>query len=298
MKTVVLLGSKNPGTKNDLAQMQSVVATTVVGATIRLVYWEDVVIQIKDGLVTVVDGAGFDLKDAALVFSAGWYKPNMVDFALSVASYLSHHNVELWNSEMAKTRSKSKLSAMVILGLGGVPVPDTLCSLSGASVTTSVEEFPVVAKAVNASRGTDNYLVESEDALGKILTENDKLFIVQKFVENKSDLRIICANSKPVMVIERTRTDGSTHLNNVSQGATAAIVPMNEIDPEVLEIATRATKLLHREVSGVDILLSVDRMRPYLVLEVNALPQLTSGSYVTEKMQAIATSINEAVKGN
>lgn len=298
MKKILLLGSKFSGEKNDISLMQNALAQHL-GKEIVLnkIYFEDLLLQISKPKQRVIDTAsGLDIKDADLVIAVNWYQNGTRriyrDVAFAISLYLRHHNVEFWNSEMALQRSVSKLSAMMQLGLNGIDVPATTFALSSEVLCAQETTFPLVVKDVAASRGRNNYLVQDLPALKKIVanTKTNK-YMIQEFIANDHDLRVICFAGKPAMIIKRTGRNAATHLNNISQGAEAEVVELNSLPKELLEKCEFVCTLMGRELAGVDILPATDGSGRFVFLEVNAIPQLTSGALVQDKLQLLAQSI-------
>jgi endo-1,4-beta-xylanase len=79
-------------------------------------------------------------------------------------------------------------------------------------------------------------------------------YILQNFIPNDGDYRILVLNNKPVMAIKRVAAEGS-HLNNTSQGGTASRVALDAMPSEALDVAVRATRLAKLAVAGADIII-------------------------------------------
>jgi glutathione synthase/RimK-type ligase-like ATP-grasp enzyme len=99
------------------------------------------------------------------------------------------------------------------------------------------------------------------------------------------------------MVIRRQRTDTTTHLNNTSQGAEASLVPIDELEPSIIENSRKICYTMGRDMAGIDVLVANDGSARYVFLEVNAVPQLTSGVFIDEKMQTLSGALLAAMKG-
>ena len=284
MKNIVIVGSKNSGNKND----PSVIAAAFDGeANCTVIYWEDLLISVKTGQVEIATlGRSLLSFDPDLVIAVGWYKSGKLslykDLAYSLALYLESHRVEFWNREMIEQRSTSKLSNMVQLALEGVSVPNSLFSLSlSAHVDLS---FPCIVKAVAASRGDMNFMVNSQEEFDDI-AQGDSAYLVQPFLPNDHDLRVICIGGEAQLILKRQRSSSSTtHLNNTSQGGSAQWIEMDEVDPQLLTISSKICKIMSRELAGIDFIPDESSSYGYSCLEVNAIPQLTSGVDVTKKL--------------
>lgn len=305
MKQITLIGSKSAGTKNDVATLTRSLLEHGLKASVRVCYWEDMIFTIGTQSQTVVDGASqTDYVAADLVIAMNWYRSRTTgfyrDMAFALALYLQKAGVEFWNSEMLQQRSSTKLSALMQLALEGIDVPRTVFSVDhGVLLAAQDFSFPLIVKTIAGSRGSSNYLARDAEQLREILVaDGDRTpFMIEEYIPNDHDLRVVCYGGQPALVIKRSRTSNQTHLNNTSQGAVAKILPLTEVEPAILDLCRRACQVMGREMAGVDILLANDVSKRRVCLEVNAIPQLTSGSYVAEKSEHLAGALNEYLKG-
>lgn len=147
---------------------------------------------------------------------------------LSCAIYLKQHGVPFFDQEILSTSSRNKLSQMFKLQATGVSIPTTFfCRHKSRMIrliTTKYRDelqFPLIAKATGGTRGAENHLVHSAEELETLTRSSRRHFLVQGFIPNDGDLRILVMNNQKVRgVIRRKATPGS-HLNNTSQGGTA-----------------------------------------------------------------------------
>ncbi len=297
MKTILIVGSKNIGSKNDPTAIAEALHDEASGVVTKTVYWEDILFDVKTSNVSVL----FDTVDVralrpSLVIALGWYKNGKDsiyrDVAYSFALYLRHNTITFWNEEMLSQRSVSKLSCMVQLALEDISVPDTTFSLSGNHLRDA--ELPFVAKAPAASRGESNYLVSTEDKRTELLGLGER-FIIQPFLPNDHDLRVVCIGGKPGLVLKRYRQDETTHLNNTSKGGGAETVPLSRVDKDILTKTQLICHTMKREMAGVDFIPDKKSAFGYSCLEVNAIPQLTSGSNVATKMEVFKKITQEMI---
>ena len=295
MKKVLIIGSRHSGNKNDPSAIAQGIGSE--DATASLVYWEDLTFSIETGNVqALIDGNDILADKPDLVIAVGWYKNGKQavyrDVAYSFALLLQHKGISFWNSEMVYQRSATKLSTMVLLALEGIAVPRTFFSLNFSNVETIIER-PFIAKAVSASRGNLNFLVDSDEKLAQVIA-SDAHFIIQDFLPNDHDLRVICFNGEPALVLRRARlADADTHMNNTSQGGSAQWIELADIDQRILTLCSKISKITHREMAGIDLIPDVSSSLGYSCLEVNAVPQLTSGTDSDKKLVAFAHAIRK-----
>jgi glutathione synthase/RimK-type ligase-like ATP-grasp enzyme len=262
-----------------------------------VIYWEKLVFSISHNSTQVTYG-GCDILAIApdVVIALGWYKNGKKsvyrDVAYSLALYLHHHGISFWNSEMLSQRSSTKLSTMMQLALSGIPIPATYFSID-ASLVEHIIPLPYVAKGVSASRGEANYLIEKQSDISAYIKQGDYM-IIQPFLPNDHDLRVICFNGRPELILRRARKpDAQTHLNNTSQGGSATWLNIEDVSPELLTFSNKICKITKREMAGIDLIPDMNSNVGYSCLEVNAVPQLTSGTDVDIKINALARVLNE-----
>lgn len=296
MKHILIIGARESGTKNNPVVMAQMLGDE---GTLRIdvAYWEDLVVAINRGRVSVASPRGeLGEQSYQLVIALGWYKSGRKllyrDLAFATGLYLTHHGIPFWNKEMVEQRSISKLSCLVQLALHDIAVTDTVFSLSNRPLETAT--VPFVAKAASASRGQANFLITDEMERTAI-DRTSAYFLVQPFLPNDHDLRVICMGGAPQLILKRSRSaDAMTHLNNTSQGAAAQWLSPDEIPDEVLTNASKICKIVGRELAGIDFIPDASSPYGYSCLEVNAIPQLTSGQDVEKKMEQLKKVINES----
>lgn len=301
MNTVVVIGSQYTTKKNSV----DILAESLIndGIEVQKVFWEDLYFDIKTNAVSVAhNGAEIFEAKPKLVIALGWYKSGdksiYKDVAFSLAQYLDHLNVKFWNTEMLHQRSTGKLSCMMQLALKGVNVPRTTFSLRSQNLIDAFT-LPSVVKASNASRGNSNFLVKTQEDLDQVFvhTSPTNTMIVQPYMPNDHDLRVICFDGEPQLILKRSRSlHSDSHMNNTSQGGTAEWLTLDSVPAKLLTISKEICKIMNREMAGIDFIPDTHSDYKYSCLEVNAVPQLTSGYDVAKKLQALANTIKRQEK--
>lgn len=278
--------------------------TTIQAAIGSLQTSNEYIVDEYEALTFMYDGADLriilsdgttDVADFDTVFFMAWFKTKILeDVALGVATYAHAKGVNVANTEVLYTRSRSKLSQYVVAALNGIKTTPFIFSLDVAKLQRGLEShwragFPIIMKGAQASRGNDNYLVKSIDEAAEVLAsqvnEEGPWLIVQSFVPNNGDYRIIVMGDEVKAVIHRLAQEG-THLNNTSKGGTATYSPVDVLPEEVVEQSIRLSKLLRREVTGVD-MIQHSKTGEFYLLEINNMPQLATGSYVENKFMQL-----------
>jgi glutathione synthase/RimK-type ligase-like ATP-grasp enzyme len=298
MKKVLFIGYNDPGEKNNIHTIQAELNKRF-GEDIKagIAYWEELYFEINKDRQLIVDSDGKDISDYDLVICVNWYRNGAQgpsrDLAYATALYLDKKNTPFWNQEMLKQRSTTKLSAMMQLAIAGLDVPDTLFSLDAKLLSEKATKYPGILKDVSASRGRSNFLIKSENDKLKRFSgvKGHNTLMFQEFIPNDGDLRIVCFDSKPVLVIKRKRQNTSTHLNNTSQGGLATLMSFSELEEKAVNACKKVCDIMGRNIAGIDLLPANDGSSRQVFLEVNAIPQLSSGSFVDEKMDSLAKTI-------
>jgi glutathione synthase/RimK-type ligase-like ATP-grasp enzyme len=253
-------------------------------------------------LVFIYDGRelhvyldGQDIRTFDGLFLIGWFKTKVLeDIALSVAKYMGFHGNPVYNSEVLYTRSRSKLSQYVIAALGGINLTPFLFCKDENLYKEAFEKYwnagyPVIMKGIQASRGNDNYLVQSEAEVDKTLALTDSeagpWFVTQSFVPNDGDYRVIVMGDKVKYVIHR-QSQNDSHLNNTSKGGAAAETHVDDLPVEIQRQCVALARLLRREITGVDMIKHRETGEFYL-LEINNMPQMATGSLVDQKLRLL-----------
>ena len=205
----------------------------------------------------------------------------------ALACYARRHQIKMLDDEF--TNTSGKLYEMWRLWEQDVAVPKTAYGSLEFLAKAFVENLggeSAVLKSTHGAKGRDNYLVTSVQEITEIMTNHPETdYILQEFIPNDGDFRVICFNYEPQMVIYRSAS-GNDHRNNTSLGGTAKIIPLAETDEIVLRLANEAAKSLNIKFAGVDIICNRET-GSYSILEVNRTPQLATGSYIEEKTELL-----------
>lgn len=243
------------------------------------------------------DTQGFDVADFDLVVFRTTY--GQTEIAISVAAYCRKKGVTYIDQYMPNI-GNTKLSCAFVRWEHDLPVPPTVYGPASSMERVARQGtfgWPLVVKADRGKKGKDNYLVRTVAELGPILAEHaDKHFVMQTFIPNAGDYRILVFNGKVRAAILRTAGEGS-HLNNTSQGGAAELLDIATVDPAILELSIKAAELERLAIAGVDIITKEETGEPF-ILEVNRAPQLATGANVAIKMQEYGRALQELLEDN
>jgi glutathione synthase/RimK-type ligase-like ATP-grasp enzyme len=305
MKKVLIIGRNfHPDGKETAAFIAEAIRPYLAKHEVEteLALLKDLVFDISSDGVTIVHApSGRDLKEYDAVLMTNWFSHSSIrkDMALTLALYFETHNTPFFNTESLHSRSTSKLSQMMLAAKNGVRIPRTVFSLSLKHLKQRLqsENFaaPFIFKDAQASRGHGNYLLNSIDEIDQHTAEHTEAspFIAQTLImADGSDYRFFVVGGHAQLVIKRMGSNGS-HLNNTSAGATTQTVSVDEFSEETLSAVHTMSQVLHREVTGLDIMFDKNTGEPYF-LEANPIPQIATGSNVELKLEALANALAEA----
>jgi ribosomal protein S6--L-glutamate ligase len=187
------------------------------------------------------------------------------------------------NDREAVLTSRNKAAVHARLGRAGVPTPRTVVvsnPVSEAELRAVWERFdpPVVVKPNSTTRGVgvtkahdfDSFLGVT-DYLGLVhdyRATGDKSFLVQEFLPDARDYRVMLVAGVVVGAVERRLDGGWKH--NVHRGAEATGVAL---PADLRALAEDAARALDIDWLGIDILVSDGRA---VVNETNARPTIDS----------------------
>lgn len=237
----------------------------------------------------------FDLRDFDLVVIR--YISGMMAEAHAIAAYCDFFNIKYTDKYLNRLLPDNKMSTQFALWIGGVKAwPHTFYG-ELSEMKRRFAEFgsQAILKDNEGSKGRLNFLVKSPEEIQKIHDDNPGVkFVLQEFIPNDGDLRILVFGDKPVMAINR-KANTSSHLNNTSQGGLAEVLSLESVSQDILEISKKAAKIIKLQVAGVDVMIDSRSGAVYL-LEVNNAPQVSSGSFVDVKTEKYADFLERELK--
>jgi ribosomal protein S6--L-glutamate ligase len=212
--------------------------------------------------------------DAGFVFPGRVMEGGVLDAAIEV-SWL--------NGRDAVLTSRNKAGVLATLERAGVPVPDSVYVSNPAdsdAVASAAErlEGPVVVKPNSTTRGVGVTKVGDPDSLDGVTdylelvhdyaATGDKSYLVQEFLPDARDYRVMVLDGECVGAVERRLPDDADGRwkHNVHRGAAARGV---DLPADLRELAERAAAALDVRLLGVDLLVTEERA---VVNETNARP--------------------------
>lgn len=220
-----------------------------------------------------------------------------IELAMACAHYLHYKDIKFTDKYLLKP-GKSKLVGSFMRLANGLPVPRTIYAEPKKIIELFSRsppfQFPVIIKSDFGHKGKDNYLASSYKDLRDIFGRASAWMIVQPYLENDGDYRLLALNGKISLAIFRSASEGS-HLNNTSAGGTATHQDISSIKAKIITDALTAAQLEKLTVAGVDVLID-KRTGRHVILEVNRAPQISDGAFHEEKISTYSKMIKELLE--
>jgi RimK family alpha-L-glutamate ligase len=167
-----------------------------------------------------------------------------------------------------KIGSGTKSLTAYRLGNEGVAYPPTI--FVRGNLAENPFGYPCIVKPVMGRAGQGVIKIENrEELINKLNTDKDELLMIQKWIPNDGDYRVLVLGEQSLGAMRRWTEMPGEYRNNVSLGAKAEAA---KIEPAHVEMAIKAAAVCGWEFAGVDLIKHKDTGEWY-VLEVNRSPQ-------------------------
>jgi len=138
-------------------------------------------------------------------------------------------------------------------------------------------QFPIILKGSGGDRGTRVFKINNVEEMEKKVrglrkseTEEGKRYMLQEFIPNTGDYRLLVLGKKVLGVMKRSSQNKDEFRNNYSVGGKVEVA---DLPVAVKEMAVRAAEICGLMVAGVDVMEKTPG--DYVVLEVNKGPQFS-----------------------
>lgn len=138
-------------------------------------------------------------------------------------------------------------------------------------------EWPVIIKGSGGDRGTRVFKANDLKELEKLVrdlrkteTEEGKRYMLQEYIENDGDYRVLVLGEKVLGVMKRSRQSKDEFRNNYSAGGRVEVADLPE---DVKKLAVEAAKVCGLSVAGVDVAFRDFDVKKPVIWEVNKGPQ-------------------------
>lgn len=166
---------------------------------------------------------------------------------------------------------QNKLSQMYVFSKEDIPTIPTAHILSNSlekiseTISTLTSRFPVIIKKADEDNGRGVYRLEKMSDLATVLEEKiHHNLLIQPFIENDGDYRVIVLGHKVIDIVKRSAKKGSWK-NNIAQGGTLEKFS----EKGMVKFTEGVSKKLNIDFAGIDIIKDGNK---YLVMEINYTP--------------------------
>jgi len=139
--------------------------------------------------------------------------------------------------------------------------------------------FPVILKGSGGDRGTRVFKANKLGELEKLVkdlrkseTEEGRRYMLQEYIKNEGDYRVLVLGEKVLGVMKRTSGSKDEFRNNYSAGGKVEIA---DLPDEIKKLAVKAAKVCGLAVAGVDVAFRDNDMKRPVIWEVNKGPQFS-----------------------
>ena len=138
-------------------------------------------------------------------------------------------------------------------------------------------DFPVIIKGSGGDRGTRVFKADSLEELEKLVrdlrkteTEEGKRYLLQEYIPNDGDYRVLVLGDKVLGVMKRSSQTKSEFRNNYSAGGKVEVA---DLPDEIKRLAVKAAEVCGLAIAGVDVAFRDYDMNKPVIWEVNKGPQ-------------------------
>ncbi|MDD2483321.1 MAG: hypothetical protein PHE32_00655 [Candidatus Shapirobacteria bacterium] len=186
--------------------------------------------------------------------------------------------------ESGKPSMACKAWQMLALKEAGIEVPKTvygslwyLYEQMRADTSVCPYTWPVIIKGSGGDRGTRVFKADNLKQLEKLVrdlrkseTEEGRRYMLQEFIPNDGDFRVLVLGEKVLGVMKRSSQSVAEFKNNYSAGGKVEVADLPE---EIKQLAVKAAKVCGLAVAGVDVAFRDFDLKKPVIWEVNKGPQ-------------------------
>lgn len=294
-KILILTGAKpkDKQRKNLKMSMQLAESMNSTESKFEAELFNRLIIRIINNKIQIETSNGVALNKYDTVFIK-FHSSRPID-ASCVAEYCKQESIRMVGQEIEDYRAVDKQEQLCRLASHDFPVIDSIFINEDQDISQEelkhLQGDKFVIKASRGRIGDDNYLCNTYEQLMEMRKLIGKRVVIQPYIVNDRDYRVLCFGYKAKLIMERIG-DKKSHLNNVSKGASAGLIPVDKFNPEFIKIAEDSARVVKRDVAGVDLLIDDVTKKPY-ILEINQAPKFVGGAFEREKQAKLAEYLAE-----
>lgn len=211
--------------------------------------------------------------------------------AYIIAQLAIKNKIKFLDQAYGNTGNQGKLKQTFQLAFRGLPVPKTYYSPSydkkKIKKASTFLGWPIVVKITHMDRGRGVSLAKNDRELAIILEKiPNEQAILQKYLVNDLDYRVLVLGHKARVAEKRIRTDPQEFRNNISLGAREEFIKISEIPQKAITDSERASTVTDIQVAGVDFI--IDPEGQHYFLEINTMPAFTHDERISSEIKKLA----------
>ncbi len=270
-------------------------AAKKLGVHLDLVSYNKVCFNTETLKVELRDGLNINDYDVLFFRTTGkhWEEVDLIVNQLKVTSYELKKKPIIIDPIIlnGKPSMACKAYQMLALKVAGIEVPKTIYgslwflyeTMKKSPPTPSLTkegknfQFPIIIKGSGGDRGTRVFKADNIEELEKLVrelrkseTEEGKRYMLQEFIPNTGDYRVLVLGKKVLGVMKRSSQSLEEFKNNYSAGGKVEVASLPQ---NILDLAVKAAKVCGLAVAGVDVAFRDNDMNKPVIWEVNKGPQ-------------------------
>jgi RimK family alpha-L-glutamate ligase len=152
-----------------------------------------------------------------------------------------------------------------------------MAEMNRAEIGFRPYNWSIIIKGSGGDRGTRVYKANNLEEMEKLVrdlrkseTEEGKRYMLQEYIPNDGDYRVLVLGDKVLGVMKRSSQNKEEFRNNYSAGGAVEVADLPE---EIKQLAVKAAKVCGLAVAGVDVAFREYDMKKPVIWEVNKGPQ-------------------------
>jgi ribosomal protein S6--L-glutamate ligase len=204
-----------------------------------------------------------------------------MELANIILDFLKKSKIEYFSYGTPKDKG-NKLEDMWNLSQKGLPYIPTFVSSTYEDSISYIKEnkwkFPVVVKNMDSAGGKGVSKADNEEELKELFSRKEEekhqgnfesFKMIQKFIPNDGDYRVLIFDGKIIAIAKRWSEDEKEFRNNMSLGGKGK---KEDLPKTERDLAISAAKVTGKDMAGVDLIQSKNDKKWY-IMEVNSSPQ-------------------------
>ncbi len=244
--------------------------------------------RLKDGYYI----KNINIKEYDFIFFG--FMSNYTNIANLVINYVVKNNIPHMKYETFNYYHNKAYQFDLLEDLGYPYIPSVMTTKLTPNLKRNIASFgyPMIVKDVYLDQGKGVFKMNNEEELVKFFQNNNNLMLIQKFIPNDGEFRVITVKNKVQLIAQKENIEDVNKLNIDNRKSKKGTLPAN-----VIQMCEDVSKHLFSDIIGFDIIQDKEN-GTYYIMETNASPHFAMFSIVTgvNLPDIIANYIVEEIK--